>query len=62
MGHYKDFVGIIDIVAMETVTWSQNPTKDGGKTYIRTPLSSDSDSAIWDRAVKARNDLVDQVR
>ncbi|XP_072050409.1 ribosome-releasing factor 2, mitochondrial-like [Amphiura filiformis] len=60
IGHYQDFVGIIDLVTMETITWTPNKAADG-KNYTRTPLSKDLGSAIWERAVEARNKLVDQL-
>lgn len=70
LGSGRSFRGLIDLVAMETLSWE--PGSDG-QDFVRRPLAeasdllrlqtcSDSSDPVLHKAIMARASLADQVR
>ncbi|XP_038076381.1 ribosome-releasing factor 2, mitochondrial-like isoform X2 [Patiria miniata] len=61
IGHHRSFSGVIDIIAMETVTWQPKATVDAGQTYTREAITEQNDAKLWLRASDARIGLIEQL-
>ncbi|XP_071793889.1 ribosome-releasing factor 2, mitochondrial-like isoform X2 [Asterias amurensis] len=61
IGKHKQFSGVIDVVAMETVTWKTGMGDDGGRTFIREEINKNNDAELWLRTLDARIRLIDQL-
>lgn len=49
------FIGIIDLVSMEKLSWNES------KNTIANKILSEKDGAVWEQAMKKRLELVDKL-
>ncbi|XP_073535969.1 ribosome-releasing factor 2, mitochondrial isoform X1 [Phyllobates terribilis] len=61
IGEGKSFQGLIDLVSMESLTWSPRSNGDDGKRFLSKPLSVITDGDLLQSAKDARNALLEQV-
>ncbi|KAM4050074.1 ribosome-releasing factor 2, mitochondrial [Anomaloglossus baeobatrachus] len=61
IGEGKSFQGLINLVSMESLTWSPRSTEDDGRRFCSKPLSELTDPQLLQAAKDARNALLEQV-
>ncbi|CAJ0938938.1 unnamed protein product [Ranitomeya imitator] len=61
IGEGKSFQGLIDLVSMESLTWSPRSNDDDGRRFLSRPLSEITDGDLLQSAKDARNALLEQV-
>ncbi|CAJ0955695.1 unnamed protein product, partial [Ranitomeya imitator] len=61
IGEGKSFQGLIDLVSMESLTWSPRSNDDDGRRFLSKPLSEITDGDLLQSAKDARNALLEQV-
>ncbi|XP_063819925.1 ribosome-releasing factor 2, mitochondrial isoform X2 [Pseudophryne corroboree] len=61
IGEGKSFQGLVDLLSMETLTWSPRSSQDGGRLFERKPLKDSQDPGLQRSASEARNALLEQV-
>ncbi|KAG8598568.1 hypothetical protein GDO81_002659 [Engystomops pustulosus] len=61
IGEGKSFQGLIDLVSMESLSWSSRSNEDDGRRFKRKPLSDLMDQDLLQSAKEARNALLEQV-
>ncbi|KAM3940620.1 ribosome-releasing factor 2, mitochondrial [Leptodactylus fuscus] len=61
IGEGKSFQGLIDLVAMESLSWSALSNESDGRRFQRKPLSELKDRDLLQSATDARNTLLEQI-
>ncbi|XP_077143693.1 ribosome-releasing factor 2, mitochondrial isoform X2 [Ranitomeya variabilis] len=62
IGEGKSFQGLIDLVSMESLTWSPRSNDDDGRRFLSKPLSEITDGDLLQSAKDARNALLEQLQ
>ncbi|XP_044132001.1 ribosome-releasing factor 2, mitochondrial [Bufo gargarizans] len=61
IGEGKSFQGLIDLVTMESLSWSTQSNEDDGRTFQKKPLSALMDRDLLQSAKEARSVLLEQI-
>ncbi|CAN2391565.1 Mitochondrial GTPase that mediates the disassembly of ribosomes from messenger RNA at the termination of mitochondrial protein biosynthesis. Acts in collaboration with MRRF. GTP hydrolysis follows the ribosome disassembly and probably occurs on the ribosome large subunit. Not involved in the GTP-dependent ribosomal translocation step during translation elongation, partial [Pristimantis euphronides] len=61
IGEGKSFQGLIDLVTMESLSWSPGSNEDDGRRFQRKPLSDLTDPDLLQSARETRNALLEQI-
>ncbi|XP_075037923.1 ribosome-releasing factor 2, mitochondrial isoform X2 [Mixophyes fleayi] len=61
IGEGKSFQGLVDLLSMESVTWSRRSGEDGGRMFERKPMKDTRDPDLHKSANEARNALLEQI-
>jgi len=62
IGTGREFSGVVDLIDMNKHVWSSK--SDGGKdgqTYVTSALTPETDSVVYQEAVAARTQLIEQI-
>ncbi|XP_006823391.1 ribosome-releasing factor 2, mitochondrial-like [Saccoglossus kowalevskii] len=61
LGQHNTFSGVVDLITMETLTWSSKDHSDDGSKFERRALDKSLDKDLYDNALNMRENLIEQL-